>query len=226
MDQNFWDLLARGGITLIILVLISVYSLAVILERLWFYRKTKTAAKHLEETLDKRINQGKWDDVFVACDTAAPNYLASIYKAGLQEYRNQRLSNPAAGNPHPAPAGLNFEAIRGAMSRTVNAELNKLERWVGSLGTIGSISPFIGLFGTVIGVIKAFHAISKTGSGGLATVSAGIAEALIATAAGLAVAIPAVVTYNYFVGRIRLFAQAMDNASSRLLDALGKEVKT
>lgn len=223
MDQNFLlELLGRGGITLIILLLISVYSLAVILERLWSFRKAKLAARHLEDTVEKRLGQGKWDDVFVACDTVTPNYLASIYKAGLQEYRNQRLVNPALGNP----AGLNFEAIRGAMTRTTNIELNKLERWVGSLGTIGSISPFIGLFGTVIGVIKAFHAISKTGSGGLATVSAGIAEALIATAAGLAVAIPAVVAYNYFVGRIRLFAQAMDNASSRLLDALGKEVKS
>lgn len=219
MDLNFWDLLNRGGITLIILILISVYSLAVILERLWSFRKAGVAARRLEETLETRLNQGKWDDIVVACDTTVPNYLAAIYKAGLQTYRNQRLSNPAAGNPE----GLNFEAIRGAMTRTANTELNKLERWVGSLGTIGSISPFIGLFGTVIGVIKAFHAISKTGSGGLATVSAGIAEALIATAAGLAVAIPAVVAYNYFVGRIRLFAQAMDSASSRLLDALGKE---
>lgn len=219
MDLNFLDLMSRGGITLILLILISVYSLAVIMERLWSFRKAKVNARRLEESLTSRLNQKKWDDIFVVCDTVGPSYLASIYRAGLQEYRNQRLVNPATGNP----AGLNFEAIRGAMTRAINQELNKLERWVGSLGTIGSISPFIGLFGTVIGVIKAFHAIGKTGTGGLGTVSAGIAEALVATAAGLAVAIPAVVAYNYFVGRIRLFAQAMDDASSRLLDSLGKE---
>ncbi len=92
-----------------------------------------------------------------------------------------------------------------------------MERRLTGLATLGNISPFVGLFGTVIGVMRAFEAISRTGSGGLATVSAGIAEALVATAAGLFVAIPAVIAYNYFVSRVKSAATEMDAAASELL---------
>ena len=93
----------------------------------------------------------------------------------------------------------------------------RLERHLVALATLGNISPFVGLFGTVIGVMRAFEAISRTGSGGLGTVSAGIAEALVATAAGLFVAIPAVTAYNHFVSRVKNCATEMDAAGSELL---------
>ena len=96
-------------------------------------------------------------------------------------------------------------------------EIGRLEHRLISLATLGNISPFVGLFGTVIGVMRAFEAISRTGSGGLGTVSAGIAEALVATAAGLFVAIPAVTAYNYFVSRVKACATEMDGAASELL---------
>jgi biopolymer transport protein ExbB/biopolymer transport protein TolQ len=106
------------------------------------------------------------------------------------------------------------------MQRTTASEIARLERYLGSLATLGNVSPFVGLFGTVLGIIRAFEAIAKTGSGGLGTVSAGIAEALVATAAGLFVAIPAVIAYNYFLGRVKLFANAMDSAASEMVDRL------
>ncbi|MCZ7624767.1 MAG: MotA/TolQ/ExbB proton channel family protein [Candidatus Methylomirabilis sp.] len=106
------------------------------------------------------------------------------------------------------------------MQRTTSAEISRLERYLGSLATLGNVSPFVGLFGTVLGIIRAFEAIAKSGSGGIGTVSAGIAEALIATAAGLFVAIPAVIAYNYFVGRVKLFTAAMDSAASEMVDRL------
>ena len=125
---------------------------------------------------------------------------------------------------NPAMSGDRFsrriESCKGAMQRTTSAEIIRLEGYLGSLATLGNISPFVGLFGTVLGIIRAFEAISKTGSGGLGTVSAGIAEALVATAAGLFVAIPAVMAYNYFLGRVKLFATAMDNAASEMVDRL------
>ncbi len=106
------------------------------------------------------------------------------------------------------------------MERTTAAEITRLERYLGVLATLGNVSPFVGLFGTVLGIIRAFEAIAKTGSGGLGTVSAGIAEALVATAAGLFVAIPAVMAYNYFLGKVKLFATAMDNTASEMVDRL------
>jgi biopolymer transport protein ExbB/biopolymer transport protein TolQ len=106
------------------------------------------------------------------------------------------------------------------MQRTTASEITRLERYLGSLATLGNVSPFVGLFGTVVGIIRAFEAIARTGSGGLGTVSAGIAEALVATAAGLFVAIPAVIAYNYFLGRVKLFANAMDSAASEMVDRL------
>jgi biopolymer transport protein TolQ len=108
-------------------------------------------------------------------------------------------------------------SAREAMLRATAAEIGRLEHRLISLATLGNISPFVGLFGTVIGVMRAFEAISRTGSGGLGTVSAGIAEALVATAAGLFVAIPAVVAYNHFVSRVKACASEMDAAASELL---------
>jgi biopolymer transport protein TolQ len=103
------------------------------------------------------------------------------------------------------------------MQRATAAQIERLERRLTSLATLGNISPFVGLFGTVIGVMRAFEAISQSGRGGLGTVSAGIAEALVATAAGLFVAIPAVIAYNHFVSRIKSLVTEMDAAASELL---------
>ena len=125
-----------------------------------------------------------------------------------------RVAEPGA----PSRSGLERASLaaREAMQRTTAAEIERLEQHLTSLATLGNISPFVGLFGTVIGIMRAFEAISRTGSGGLASVSAGIAEALVATAAGLFVAIPAVIAYNYFVSRVKTHATEMDAAASEL----------
>ena len=112
------------------------------------------------------------------------------------------------------------------MQRVTAMEIERLELHLTSLATLGNISPFVGLFGTVIGVMRAFEAISRTGSGGLGTVSAGIAEALVATAAGLFVAIPAVIAYNHFVSRVKAFDTEMDGAASELLTRVQRAAAT
>jgi biopolymer transport protein ExbB/TolQ len=109
------------------------------------------------------------------------------------------------------------------MARATGEMIAWLERYLGILGTLGNIAPFIGLFGTVLGIMDAFGAIGRTGSGGFATVSTGIYKALAATAAGLFVAIPAVIAYNYFLGRIKQFTLEMDSAASALVDAVRKQ---
>ena len=108
------------------------------------------------------------------------------------------------------------------MEREVTIEVIKLEKYTSVVGTIGNISLYIGLFGTVIGVVRAFHDISSIGTGGISTVIGGVSQALIATATGLMVAIPAVIAYNYFVKRIDQFVNDMELCASELLDAISE----
>jgi biopolymer transport protein ExbB/biopolymer transport protein TolQ len=161
------------------------------------------------------VADGKLTEALRLCEQHTGSPIARVLKAGLATMIDQ-------GNPVTSGERLSrrLDSCRGAMQRTTASEISRLERYLGSLATLGSISPFVGLFGTVLGIIKAFEAIARTGSGGLGTVSAGIAEALVATAAGLFVAIPAVIAYNYFVGRVKLFANAMDSAASEMVDKL------
>jgi biopolymer transport protein ExbB/biopolymer transport protein TolQ len=110
------------------------------------------------------------------------------------------------------------DTVRRAIQRASALTANDLKKGVAALATIGATAPFVGLLGTVIGIITAFQGIAATGSGGLGAVSAGISEALVETALGLVVAIPAVWFYNYLTGRIEYFNVEMDNSSSELVD--------
>jgi biopolymer transport protein ExbB/TolQ len=138
--------------------------------------------------------------------------LAKVVLAGLQEYQIQQESG----------ANLSREdlvdTVRRAIQRASALTANDLKKGVSALATIGATAPFVGLLGTVVGIITAFQGIAATGSGGLGAVSAGISEALVETALGLVVAIPAVWFYNYLTGRIEYFNVEMDNSSSELLD--------
>ena len=127
-----------------------------------------------------------------------------------------------------ALAGLNLighdeKLIANAMEREISIETVKLERFTSIVGTIGGTAVYIGLFGTVLGIIRAFHDVSKTASGGMDVVTAGISEALICTAAGLIVAIPAVISYNYFVRKIDNFVLDMELTASELFDLCSKK---
>jgi biopolymer transport protein ExbB len=111
--------------------------------------------------------------------------------------------------------------ISNAMERNIRIETARLERYTGVVGTIGNIAVYIGLFGTVLGIIRAFHDISLAGSGGMSIVIGGVAEALVCTAVGLSVAIPAVVAYNFFNRRVERFVDDMELCASELLDLMG-----
>jgi biopolymer transport protein ExbB/TolQ len=132
--------------------------------------------------------------------------------AGLQEYQFQQETG---GNLTREDL---LDTVRRAIQRATALTANDLKKGVSSLATIGSTAPFVGLLGTVVGVISAFQGIAATGSGGIGSVSAGISEALVETALGLVVAIPAVWFYNYLTGRIEYFNVEMDNSSSELVD--------
>jgi biopolymer transport protein ExbB/TolQ len=208
------------GLTMLVLVLFSVYSLAVIGERWWTFRQARRASLGATRRAFTMIDQGEFRQALQACDAAAGSHVGAVLSAGIRELVPLASANPGLrAGPALDRASV---AAREAMQRTTALEIDRLEARLTALATLGNISPFVGLFGTVIGVMRAFEAISRTGSGGLGTVSAGIAEALVATAAGLFVAIPAVTAYNHFVSRVKILATEMDGAASELLGRVAR----
>lgn len=217
-EQGIVPIVLQGGVTMGILLLFSIYSLGVIAERFVAYRNTRRRSAGVAPQVLRYVREGKIAEAVAACEMTEGSHVAGVLLAGLREVAPLASTNP--GVHDKAALAKLIEPARGAMQRRASEEIGRLERYLGSLATLGNISPFVGLFGTVLGIIRAFEAIAKTGSGGLGTVSAGIAEALVATAAGLFVAIPAVMAYNAFVGRVKVFTTEMDNAASELADQL------
>lgn len=222
------DLVVRSSpvtkVVLLFLVLFSVASWAVILFKLWSFRR---AEKHTIVFLDVFRKSSKFSEVQAVCRTLGDSPLVGIFQTGYAELNGQ-LRPPAGGNPgHPSavvtrPTLRSLPAVDRALLRAAAVELTKLERRLPFLATTASITPFIGLFGTVWGIMAAFHNIGEVGSTNLAVVAPGIAEALIATAAGLFAAIPAVYFYNSFTNRVKLFATEMDDFSLEFLNIVEK----
>lgn len=146
---------------------------------------------------------------------------SEVFLAGYRELTRQSSSqgsllDPAERTQQGQSSGIQIAAFERALYRTQKLEMLRLRRWMPVLATAGSVSPFIGLFGTVWGIMRAFQNIGMQANASLAVVAPGIAEALVATAAGLAVAIPAVIGYNFFGARLRDFADEMDSFALEL----------
>jgi biopolymer transport protein ExbB/biopolymer transport protein TolQ len=197
-----------------ILVIMSMISFGVAIERIYTFAQARKQSKLYAPQVAKHLKDGRLKDAIAISSSKTYRYshLAKVVLAGLQEYQFQQESG----------ANLSREdlvdTVRRAIQRASALTANDLKKGVASLATIGSTAPFVGLLGTVVGIINAFQGIAATGSGGLGAVSAGISEALVETALGLVVAIPAVWFYNYLTGRIEYFNVEMDNSSSELLD--------
>ena len=220
MDQLIIPALMHAGqylvaLTLAALALFSVYSLSVIGERWWTFRQARTASAGLLTRVLDEVGRGRLQGALADCKARRGSYLAEVLADGLRELLPLESANPGL---HAGPdMDRTTFAAREAMQRSTAVEIERLEQRLTALATLGNISPFVGLFGTVIGIMRAFDAISRTGTGALASVSTGIAEALVATAAGLFVAIPAVTAYNHFVSRVKSCATEMDAAASELV---------
>ena len=167
----------------------------------------------------KHLKEGRLKDAIAISSSKSYRYshLAKVVLAGLQEYQFQKDSGGNLGREDMV------DTVRRAIQRASALTANDLKKGISALATIGSTAPFVGLLGTVVGIITAFQGISSQGSAGLAAVSAGISEALVETALGLVVAIPAVWFYNYLTGRIEYFNVEMDNSSSELVDYFIKQ---
>lgn len=211
--MNFLKLILQGSIVvqlvLLVLIFFSVFSWAVI----FFKRNTLKAASSQSK---KFLSAFKKSRDLLEVNKAAKKYkaspLATLFQAGYKD-----LSYHAKSNPNPELTSANLESLNRALLKASNKEISRLEHMMSFLATTGSVTPFIGLFGTVWGIMDAFIEIAKLKSAALVTVAPGIAEALIATALGLFAAIPAVIAYNYFLHRIKNVASEMEDFSIEFL---------
>ena len=194
-----------------LLCLLSVYSLAVSVERWMTFQKAKHQSVKFALEVGQLLKQDKLKEAIDLAKKYKHSHVAKVVSAGLLEFAYE--AHGAAAQGHDTVAAAERAVERESMMVTAD-----LKKGLGGLATIATTAPFIGLLGTVIGIINAFRGMAASGAGGLGSVSAGIAEALVTTALGLFVAIPAVWLYNLFLNKIERFQVEMSNSSSELID--------
>jgi biopolymer transport protein ExbB len=223
MDLNplvLWEqmtILNKGVI--IILIILSIWSLYVCVERAIVFSKARKQSLQFAKQATEHLKNDRPQAAIDAAMKYPHSHLARVVSAGLQSFQYESQTSPLSEVEV-------VEAATRAVERATLLTTSDMKRGIGSLATIATITPFIGLFGTVIGIINAFSGIALTGSGGIGAVSAGIAEALVATAFGLAVAIPAAWMFNYFTNKLERLQIEMSNSSSELVDFFMKRQRS
>jgi len=199
---------------MLVLIVMSMWSVGVFFERLFTFTQAKKQSKEFAPQVAKHLKTGSLKDAISASKKEDFKYshLSKVVLAGLQEYQFQQDAGVELDKDDVV------DSVRRAIQRSAALVASDLKKGMGALATIGSTAVFVGLLATTIGVINAFQGIATTGSGGLGAVSGGISEALVGTAVGLFVAIPAVWFYNYLTGEVESFNVEMDNSSSELVD--------
>jgi biopolymer transport protein ExbB/biopolymer transport protein TolQ len=218
MQFTLSDLWAHMGLfaRLIVgaLALMSTASVLVACERLLAFRKSRQQSLQFVAEVSPLLSRGDIDGAANAAQNAN-GYLGRVLGAGLRAWRTSSRVD----------ADLTFESVARALERGAQREIQLMKRGQGVLGTVSSTAPFVGLLGTVMGIVNSFQAMAASGSGGLGTVSAGIAEALITTAFGLLVAIPSVMMFNYLTGYVDARSVDMSESSNELLDLVATQLK-
>ena len=211
---QLWDHMAWMARTVAIILFIeSVWSLAVMIDRYLYFTAARKQSREFAPKVAGALKDSKLEEAIKIADRNKKSHLAEVVTAGLQEFRS------SAGQP-------NDETIASAGRALERAEAivhAKLKRGLSVLATIGATAPFVGLFGTVVGILHAFDAIATQKIAGIGAVAGGISEALVTTAFGLLVAVPAVMAFNYLTGRVEAFDVEMDNSSSELIDFFIKQ---
>jgi len=192
------------------LFIMSAYSIGVMIDRMMAYSAARKQSRQFAPAVAGALREGKLDEAVKIADRYKRSHLAKVVVAGLQEFQAHQISSEIPGEE--------IEASKRALERAEAIVHAELKRGVSGLATIGSTGPFVGLFGTVVGIINAFSQISTEKSSGLGAVAGGISEALVTTAIGLFVAIPAVWMFNFFTNKIEAFDVEMGNSSSELID--------
>lgn len=212
---EMWEQMgAPVRILMAVLALMSMLSVGIFFERVFTFLQAQKQSKLFAPQVAKHLKDGKLKAGIAASKSKNYKYshLAKVVLAGMEEYQFQQDTGVALEKEDVV------DSVRRAIQRASALTSVDLKKGLGVLATVGSTAVFVGLLATTLGVINAFQGIAQTGSGGLGAVSGGISEALVGTAVGLFVAIPAVWFYNYLTGRIENFNVEMDNSSSELVD--------
>jgi len=207
--------LARGVV--MALFIMSAWSIGVMIDRLIAFGAARKQSRQFAPAVAGALRDSKLDEAIKIADRYKKSHLAKVVVAGLQEFRAHQISSEIPGE--------DIEASKRALERAEAIVHAELKRGVSSLATIGSTAPFVGLFGTVVGIINAFKNMAAEKSTGIGAVAGGISEALVTTAVGLFVAIPAVWMFNYFTSKVEAFDVEMGNSSSELVDYFIKKTQ-
>lgn len=232
-EPSIWNMVATSswvakGILLILLAF-SLGSWAIILKKWWTFRRLKSRRQEFFHAFERRSSLA---EAYQAALAIPHNPLTEVFKAGTRELKHMTgrpvdpMQTESLGAATPRPAQftiLEKESIHMALEREAAQQVEELEEGLPFLATTGSVAPFFGLFGTVWGIMDAFLSIGLRGSGNINVVAPGVAEALITTLAGLAVAIPAVIAYNAFVSRIKEIGDELRHFSSELINVVVRE---
>jgi len=208
-------------LVLILLILFSVVSWAIILFKLFQVHRANSES---DRFMDFFWKSKRFDTIASQVDRFANSPLTVLFNEGYSELKKVVDGDGASEGSALSTDLGGIENVSRALRRATNSEITRLEKYLTFLATTGSTSPFIGLFGTVWGIMTAFEGIGKTGSASLAVVAPGIAEALIATAIGLVAAIPAVMAYNHFQNKIRVLVKEMDSFSTEFLNIVQRNI--
>jgi biopolymer transport protein ExbB/biopolymer transport protein TolQ len=216
--MSFTELLGNvgvfGGAVMACLALLSIISVGVIVDKFRKFQLASGQSQMFKKKFGEFLHGGDIQALMEASHKHQNSHVAQVVSAAINEYDGVRQKG---GDPVAS-----LELVTSALEDATAETLLRLKSGLGFLATIGSTAPFIGLFGTVVGIINAFRSIASAGAGGMAVVSGGMAEALVSTGLGIFVAIPAVVAYNHFTGNLENFRVEMNRASSQLVNHLFK----
>ena len=204
---------SMGGVAIavvVVLLIMSVYSIAIMVERYLTYSAAKKQSREFAPRVAQALKNDRIEEAINISDKHRKSHLAMVVSSGLQEFRAHGDTSDISGDE--------IEASKRALQRAIAIKTAEFKRGLSGLATIGSTAPFVGLFGTVFGIINAFRGMKNAETAGIAAVAGGISEALFTTALGLLVAVPAVWLFNYFTGKVDGFVVEMDNSASELVD--------
>src|SRR5262245_4539652 len=207
-----------GGAVMLCLALLSIFSVGVILDKQRRFRQSSRQSVKFRPVFGKTIRAGELQEAINAAQLHNDSYVAQVVSAGLAEYNGAKQLGASADSL--------LELVTDTLEYRKIEAMIEMRRGLGTLATIGSTAPFIGLFGTVVGIINAFRGIAATGSGGMAAVSRGTAEPLVATALGIFGPTPAVVAFNHFTGTLERFQVEINQASNELVNVLFRTPRT
>jgi biopolymer transport protein ExbB/biopolymer transport protein TolQ len=204
-----------GWGVVIVLMLMSIYIIAIGIERYMTYNAAKQQSRQFAPKVAQALKTNNIDEAINISDRHKNSHLAMVVASGLKEFSAHQGNTDISGEE--------MEASKRALQRAIAVKTAELKRGLSGLATVGSTAPFVGLFGTVIGIINAFQGMKAEETAGIAAVAGGISEALVTTAFGILVAVPAVWLFNYFTNKVSSFGVEMDNSASELIDYFIKQ---